>query len=276
MRFPYIACVLYVVKDRCMEMHFPGVPFILAIVPIDAWQGDGCSNPVRFRPSKERQCWVIPPKANSAFVAAMEDVLAVYTRPHNADYPLVCLDESLEATHCRDAHANPDETRTCSPHRLRVRAQRHRQPVHAVRAARRGRHVEVTDRHTAVDYAHVLKDLADRHFPHTKTIVLVQDNLNIHSKASLYEAFPAAEARRLVERFNGTTRLSTAVGSISRNPNSVSSPLSVSIAASQTNRPHRGNRRLGTLPKCQSHKGRLAILRPNPLEFKLKYLYPSI
>ena len=41
-----------------------------------------------------RQCWVIPPKANSAFVAAMEDVLAVYTRPHNADYPLVCLDET--------------------------------------------------------------------------------------------------------------------------------------------------------------------------------------
>jgi hypothetical protein len=63
------------------------------------------------------------------------------------------------------------------------------------------RHVKVTDRHTAVDYAHVLKDLADRHFANAKTIVLVQDNLNIHSKASLYEAFPAAEARRLVERF---------------------------------------------------------------------------
>ena len=59
----------------------------------------------------------------------------------------------------------------------------------------------MTDRHTAIDYAHVLKDLADRHFPHVKTIVLVQDNLNIHSKASLYQAFPASEARRLVERF---------------------------------------------------------------------------
>ena len=46
-----------------------------------------------------------------------------------------------------------------------------------------------------------LKDLADIHFANAKTIVLVQDNLNIHSKASLYEAFPAAEARRLVERF---------------------------------------------------------------------------
>jgi hypothetical protein len=63
------------------------------------------------------------------------------------------------------------------------------------------RHVMVTDRHTAVDYAHVLKDLADIHFPRARTIVLVQDNLNIHSKASLYEAIPAAEARRLVERF---------------------------------------------------------------------------
>jgi DDE superfamily endonuclease len=46
-----------------------------------------------------------------------------------------------------------------------------------------------------------LKDLADVHFASAMTIVLVQDNLNIHSKASLYEAFPAAEARRLVERF---------------------------------------------------------------------------
>ena len=48
--------------------------------------------------------------------------------------------------------------------------------------------VKVTDRHTAVDYAHVLKDLADTCFPAAKVIVLVQDNLNIHSKASLYEA----------------------------------------------------------------------------------------
>ena len=62
------------------------------------------------------------------------------------------------------------------------------------------RHIKVTDRHTAIDYARILKDLADTHFPH-QTIVLVQDNLNIHSKASLYEAFAAPEARRLVERF---------------------------------------------------------------------------
>lgn len=63
------------------------------------------------------------------------------------------------------------------------------------------RHVKVTDRHTAIDYAHALKDLSDIHFPATKKITLVQDNLNTHTKASLYEAFPAAEARRLAERF---------------------------------------------------------------------------
>ena len=63
------------------------------------------------------------------------------------------------------------------------------------------RHVKVTDRHTALDYAQVLKELSDTHFPSSEKIVLVQDNLNTHKPASLYEAFPPAEARRLVERF---------------------------------------------------------------------------
>jgi hypothetical protein len=65
----------------------------------------------------------------------------------------------------------------------------------------RWRHVEVTERHAALDYAQVLKALSDRHLPGASKIVLVQDNLSTHKPASLYEAFPAAEARRLVERF---------------------------------------------------------------------------
>src|ERR1700752_618396 len=148
-----------------------------------------------------RQCWVITPKANSAFVAAMEDVLAVYTRPRDPDYPLVCLDETSKQLIA--------ETRTPIPMKrgraARVDYEYERNGtanLFMLFAPLEGwRHVEVTDRHTAIDYARVLKDLADRHFPYAKTIVLVQDNLNIHSTASLYEAFPAAEARRLVERF---------------------------------------------------------------------------
>ena len=61
--------------------------------------------------------------------------------------------------------------------------------------------VGVTDRHTALDYAQVLKELSDTHCPGATKIVLVQDNLNTHKPASLYQAFPPAEARRLVERF---------------------------------------------------------------------------
>jgi hypothetical protein len=63
------------------------------------------------------------------------------------------------------------------------------------------RHVEVTERPTAVDDARVLKDLSDAHLPNVSQIVLVQDNLNTHKPAPLYATFPAAEARRLVERF---------------------------------------------------------------------------
>jgi len=63
------------------------------------------------------------------------------------------------------------------------------------------RHVEVTQRRTAIDYAKILRDLSDIHFPKAEKIVLVQDNLNTHAPASLYEAFEPAEARRIVERF---------------------------------------------------------------------------
>ena len=72
------------------------------------------------------------------------------------------------------------------------------------------RHVKVTDRHTAIDYAHVLKDLADIHFPHAKTIVLIRDNLNVHSKASLYEASRLLKRGGLLSASNGTIRPSTA------------------------------------------------------------------
>jgi len=59
----------------------------------------------------------------------------------------------------------------------------------------------VTDRHATADYAQVLEESSDTHFPKAEKIVLMQDNLDTHEPASLYEAFPAAEARRLVERF---------------------------------------------------------------------------
>jgi len=148
-----------------------------------------------------QQCWVIPPKANGAFVAAMEDVLAVYTRPRDPDYPLVCLDETSKQFLAETRLPIP--MKRGRPARCDYEYERNGTAnIFMMFAPLEGwRHAKVTDRHTAVDYAHVLKELADRYFANAKTVVLVQDNLNIHGKGSLYEAFPAAEARRLVERF---------------------------------------------------------------------------
>jgi len=131
----------------------------------------------------------------------MEDVLEVYHRPHDPMRPVVCLDETMKQL--------IKETRTPIPPRPEQPAR------HDYEYERNGtanlfmlfapmegwRHIEVTDHHTAVDYAQILRDLSDRHFPDADKIVLVQDNLNIHTPASLYQAFPPAEARRLVERF---------------------------------------------------------------------------
>ena len=144
---------------------------------------------------------MIPPKANSAFVASMEDVLAVYTRPRDPARPLVCLDETSKQLTAETRRPQPMKPGQAA--RFDYEYERNGTAnLFMLFAPLEGwRHVKVTDRRTALDYAHVLKDLADVHFPGAELIVLVQDNLNTHAKSSLYEAFPAAEARRLVERF---------------------------------------------------------------------------
>ena len=144
---------------------------------------------------------MIPPKANAAFVAAMEDILAVYTRARDPACPLVCLDETSKQLVAETRRPIP--MRAGRPARFDYEYARNGTAnLFMLFAPLEGwRHVEVTDRHAAADYAAVLKDLADVHFADAKTIVLVQDNLSVHGKASLYAAFPAAEARRLVERF---------------------------------------------------------------------------
>jgi uncharacterized small protein (DUF1192 family) len=131
----------------------------------------------------------------------MEDILDVYQRPHDPECPMVCVDETskqliaetrvpIAAKPGRAARYDYEYRRNGTANLFMMFA-----PLEG------WRHVKVTDRHTALDYAQVLKELADTHFPNAKKIVLVQDNLNTHKPASLYEAFPPAEARRLVERF---------------------------------------------------------------------------
>ena len=144
---------------------------------------------------------MIAPEANAAFVANMEDVLEVYQRPHDPKRPLVCLDETSKQLTVETR--KPIAVKPGQPARHDYEYERHGVAnLFMMFAPLEGwRHVKVTGRRAAVDYAHALKDVSDTHFPDADKIVLVQDNLSTHTTAALYEAFPAAEARRLVERF---------------------------------------------------------------------------
>lgn len=131
----------------------------------------------------------------------MEDVLDVYTRPHDPARPLVCLDETSKQLVAETR--KPEAMQPGQPARHDDEYKRNGVAnIFMLFAPLEGwRHVEVTARRTAIDDAEILRDLADIHFPQAEKIVLVQDNLNTHSPASLYEAFEPAQARRIIERF---------------------------------------------------------------------------
>ena len=147
-----------------------------------------------------REQWCIPPERNAEFAWHMEDVLDVYTRPRDPRRPQVCLDETsrqllgevtppLPVAPGRPARRDYGYTRegVCN--------------LFLVTEPLRGwRHVAVSDRRTRRDFAHVIKELVDVPYPAAEKIVLVMDNLNTHTPASLYEAFPADEAKRLADR----------------------------------------------------------------------------
>jgi DDE superfamily endonuclease len=130
----------------------------------------------------------------------MEDVLDVYERPYDPRFPQVCLDETSKQL--------VGETRTPIPassgHPAREDYEYERNGVANLflltEPLRGWRQVIVTEQRTGVDFAYVIKDLIDVRYPDAERIVLVMDNLNTHTPASLYAAFPPAEAKRLADK----------------------------------------------------------------------------
>jgi len=130
----------------------------------------------------------------------MEDVLDVYAEPYKPWQPVVCFDErpcQLVADTLEPLPRQPGRAK-----RVDYEYERHGmcnafmlfQPLAG------WREVKVTERRTQHDFAQVMRELVDVHFPHAEKIRVVLDNLNTHSPASLYAAFPPEEARRLVRK----------------------------------------------------------------------------
>jgi hypothetical protein len=131
----------------------------------------------------------------------MEDVLEVYHRPYDPSRPQVCLDEASKQLVGETVQPLPPEPG--QPERFDYEYVRNGTAnLFMISEPLAGwRHVMVTDRRTAKDFAEVLRWLAEDVYPEAEAIVLVMDDLNTHKLASLYEAFPPDQARRLAERF---------------------------------------------------------------------------
>ena len=147
-----------------------------------------------------RKEWCIPPKENAQFVYHMEDILDLYQRPADPRYPLVCFDETPVQL--------VSETRQALPMKVgqpeRWDYEYHREGTANLflffAPLQNWRHLQVTERRTKVDWALCMRDLVEVYFPLAERILLVEDQLNTHDPAALYEVFPPAKAKSILDR----------------------------------------------------------------------------
>jgi transposase len=130
----------------------------------------------------------------------MENVLDIYQRPYESKNPWICFDES-----CKQLVKETREPISAEPGKLeRYDYQYERNGVANLfmffEPLTGWRHVEVTERRTAIDYAHQMKYLVDERYPQADKIGVIQDQLNTHVKASLYKAFEPKEAKRILDK----------------------------------------------------------------------------
>lgn len=130
----------------------------------------------------------------------MEDILEVYMQPHNPEKPLVCMDETTKQLTLEVQLEIPAEPGNPARYDHEYKRNGVSNLFMFYEPFGGKRYVTVTERRTKIDWAFQIKELLDTHYPSAKKVVLVMDNLNTHTGASLYEAFPPQEARRLLER----------------------------------------------------------------------------
>jgi hypothetical protein len=145
--------------------------------------------------------WCIPPKANAAFACNMEDVLDTYTRPIDPKKPLICMDETNKQLLSDPLEPLPPQPGSVARYDYHYEREGVANLFMFFAPLLGQRWVKVTQQRTACVWAETMREVADTVYPDAEKIVVVLDNLNTHSPVSFYQAFPPAEARRLVERF---------------------------------------------------------------------------
>ena len=146
-----------------------------------------------------RRMWCVP-KVDGSYVARMEDVLDLYAEPADPKRPVVCVDET--PTQLIGEARQPIPAKPGQPERYDYEYKRNGTAnlFMFLDAHKSWRHVKVTERRTAQDFAARMRDLTNLHYPDADLIRVVQDNLSTHTAGALYEAFPAPEAHRILQR----------------------------------------------------------------------------
>jgi hypothetical protein len=130
----------------------------------------------------------------------MEDVLSVYERPIDPARPVVCLDETSRQLLGDVRPATPPQPGRLARHDPEYVRGGVVNLFLVTEPLRGWRTVLLSEQRTRLDFARCVQELVDRHYPHAERIVLVLDQLNTHSPASLYAAFPPATAKRLADK----------------------------------------------------------------------------
>ena len=130
----------------------------------------------------------------------MEDVIQTYLLPYDPLYPVVCFDEACKQLFGEVRPALPPKPGSPAKQDYEYERKGVCHQLVMCEPLRGWRHVQVSERRTRRDYAHCVRELVEVYHPKAKKIRLVQDNLNTHDGASLYEAFPPEEARRILDK----------------------------------------------------------------------------
>jgi hypothetical protein len=146
------------------------------------------------------QYWVIPPDANSEFVACMEEVLETYSKPYDATFPIVCMDEQPVQLF-KETRA-PIPASKDRPKRVDYEYERAGTACIFMFAESLvgWRKVSVRPQRTKVDWAFEIEELLRTRYADAERVLLVCDNLNTHTKGAFYELFPPTRARAIVKR----------------------------------------------------------------------------
>jgi transposase len=143
-----------------------------------------------------KDMWCIP-QVDGEYVARMEDLLDLYAQEPDPNHPVVCFDESPAQLIGEVRQPIPAAPGQLERYDYEYKRNGTANMFMVLDVHRPWRKVKVTDRRAAEDYAELMRELVDVHYPDAEYVRVVQDNLSTHTRGALYQAFPPAEARRI-------------------------------------------------------------------------------